>query len=169
MHAWENWVHVSSLRGTPSQLICGHYEHVLSELKVGESRVHLPLGFVLFNDLPTLQLKRRVTEKSIVLLILGRHFSSMLLSFSLKVRASKPQRNAGCYCYHYSYNDKVYSVISLCCSCLFCKGILISVGMSENKSYIVRQEPSLATKIKGPSRDLSTTSEYETVRAEGQT
>lgn len=89
--------------------------------------------------------------------------------FSLKVRRSKPQRNTGCYCYHCSCNDKVHSIISLCCSCLFCRGILISVGMSDNESYIVRQEISLAAKIRGPCRDLLTTSEYETVWATGQT
>lgn len=67
----------------------------------------------------------------------------------MKVRESEPQRSIGSYCYHYSYNDKLCSIISLCCSCLFCRGIMISVGMSENKSYIGRQEVSLATKIRG--------------------
>lgn len=66
----------------------------------------------------------------------------------MKVRESKPQRNTGCYCYHYSDNDKLYSIISLCCSCLICRGIVISVGMSENKSCLVRQEVSLTTKIR---------------------
>lgn len=70
-------------------------------------------------------------------------------SFSLKVRESKPQRNTGLYCYHSSHSDKLCSIISLCCSCLFCRGILISFGMSGNKSFIVRQEVSLTTKIRG--------------------
>lgn len=95
-------------------------------------------------------------------------FSTCSLSLRRLERANH-RGDTGRYCYHYSYNDKVYGIISLCCSSLFCRGILISFGMSENKSYIVRQELSLATKIKGPSRDLSTTSEYETVRAVGQT
>ncbi|KAI3374255.1 hypothetical protein L3Q82_006102 [Scortum barcoo] len=46
-------------------------------------------------------------------------------------------------------------------------GILI-VGTSENKSRIVRQEVGLTAKDKRPRRDLSTTSEYETIRATGQ-
>ena len=73
-------------------------------------------------------------------------YNSFPFSLSLKVRESKPQRNTGRYCYHH---DKLDSIISLCCSCLFCRGILISFGTSENESHIVRQEVSLATKIRG--------------------
>lgn len=76
------------------------------------------------------------------------NFFTLPFPFSLKVRESKPQRNTGRYCYHYSYNDKLYSFISWRYSCLFCRGILI-VGMSENESYIVRQEVSLTTEIRG--------------------
>lgn len=84
------------------------------------------------------------------LFIFGHHvLSTFFFSFYLKVRESKPQRNMGRSCYHYAYNDKVYSIISLCCSCLFCGSIQISVGMSENKSYVVSQEVKLATKTRG--------------------
>lgn len=74
---------------------------------------------------------------------------SLSFLFALKVRESKPQRKTRSYFYHYSYSDKVYRIISLCCSCLFCRGILISFGMSKNKSYIIGQEVSFTTKISG--------------------
>lgn len=92
-------------------------------------------------------------EKSIILSSLAAELSrfekkSVLIpfSFALKVRASKPQRNTGRFCYHYPYNDKLHITVR---SCLFCRGILISLGMSEDKSYIVRQEVSLAAEIRG--------------------
>lgn len=66
------------------------------------------------------------------------------------------------------YTDKVRRIISLCYNCLSCSGILISVGMSGIKSYIVRQEVGFATKIRGHV-GICHTSEYETVRASGQT
>lgn len=67
-----------------------------------------------------------------------------LSTFSFR---EKTTSNIGDYCYHYSYTS--YSIISLCCSCLFCRGILLSVWMSENKSCMVREEVSLASKIRG--------------------
>lgn len=63
-----------------------------------------------------------------------------------RLESSKPQRTAGLFCYRYPYNDKLRILVR---SCLFCRGILIPLGMSENKSYIVRQEVSLATEIRG--------------------
>lgn len=42
----KNWVHVSRHKGSSSQVICSHYEHVLSKLYVGETRVQLSIGLV---------------------------------------------------------------------------------------------------------------------------
>lgn len=69
-------------------------------------------------------------------------FSSLSL---LKVRESKPQRNMGGTTVTIIHTVTKCTVLFHCAVVVcFCRGILISVGMSENKSYIVRQEVSLA-------------------------